>query len=293
MTTEALIMTHNAKKTILVTGATGHQGGATLRHLKDRGFSVRALVRDSGKPEARRLNVETAQGDMDDVASISRTLDGISGVFAVVDEKQGFETEVRQGMNLAAAAARSEADHYVYSSVGSADRNTGIMHFESKARIEEYVRNSGLRYSIIRPVFFMENFLMMEKEIGQGTFHFPLKPETRLQMIAVDDIGAFMAMPFEHPGRWAGRVVEIAGDDLSMREIADAFGRKIGRPVRYAQTPWDEFEKKMGPELTPMYKWFESDGYHVDLAAVRAERPQTLRFEHWLNAMWPASVNAA
>jgi uncharacterized protein YbjT (DUF2867 family) len=289
-------MATDRKKTILVTGATGHQGGAVLRHLRERGFAVRALTRDPDKPGARSLQapgIEVARGDFGDVQSLMRALDGVSGAYAVQDSNPGFETEVRQGIAFADAANRSGVEHFVYSSVASADQKTGIPHFESKARIEEHIRTTGMRYTILRPVFFMENLLGMRAGIEQGTLAMPLSPRRKLQMIAVDDIGGFAAMAFEHSGNWADRVMEIAGDDLTMQEIAQALSVKTGHTVRYVQTPWDRFENQVGKEIADMFHWFEREGFHVDLAAVRAHRPQTLSFTQWLNKSWQLAYRTA
>jgi len=169
----------NTEKTMLITGATGHQGGSSLRHLRERGFSVRAVTRDPAQPKARQLagpRTEVVCGDLNDPASITRALEGIYGVHSVQDSKTGFDREVRQGHNLADAANRSRTNHFVYSSVASADRKTGIPHFDSKFQIEEHIRNLGFRYTIFRPVFFMENFMNMRDGIDQGTFSMPLKP---------------------------------------------------------------------------------------------------------------------
>lgn len=287
-------MARHHNRTILVTGATGHQGGAALRHLRERGFPVRALTRDPGKPAARQLEtpgIEVVRGDLSDPASLTRALDGMSGVYSVQNSRNGFDTEVSQARNLVDAANRQEVDHFVYSSVASADRNTGIPHFDSKFRIENHLRASGLRYTIIRPVFFMENLLAMKPSIEQGVFKMPLKPETRLQMIAVDDIGAFIAMSFEHPGHWQNRVEEIAGDERSMEELAEAFSRATGKDVKYIQTPWNEFEQQAGKEMATMFQWFEREGYHVDIADVRRERPQLRSFDHWLNTTWRGTAD--
>lgn len=280
-------------KTILVTGATGQQGGAALKHLRERGFPVRALTRDPSKPEARKIEnagIEVVRGDLDDSASISRALEDVYGVYSVQNEKAGAEAEIRAGLNLANVANRAAVDHLVYSSVASADANTGIAHFESKNRIEQHIRNSGIRYTILRPVFFMENLLQVKDQVEQGSFSFPLKPETRLQMVAVTDIGHFVATAFERPGHFAGRAMELAGDELSMNEIAAAFSRKAGREVRYVQMPWDDFEKRMGAEFTAMFRWFETDGYHVDIPSVRAEWPNLLHFDRWLDLEWTGST---
>jgi uncharacterized protein YbjT (DUF2867 family) len=228
---------------------------------------------------------------MNDTASLTRALDGVYGVYAVQDWTGGAEAEVRQGINLADAANRSGVSHLVYSSVGSADQNTGIPHFDSKFRIEEHIRGTGIRYTIFRPVFFMENWLGSKEQIEKGTLAQPLNPETRLQMIAVDDIGAFVAMAFEHPGHWERRAIDIAGDELSMTEIAAAFSRSVGREVRYQQVPWDAFEERAGHEITVMYRWIQNVGYHVDIPALRQELPSLTSFDRWLNNKWQPAVS--
>ncbi len=289
-------MAKKTQKTILVTGATGRQGGAVLRSLQQKGFAVRALTRDPERPQARALvghGTEVVRGDLSDPASLTRALDGVSGVFSVQSRsEEGVDGEVRQGIALADAAQRSRISHLVYSSVASADQHTGIPHFESKFRIEEHVRGTGLRYTILRPVYFMENWLGMRDPIEGGVLAQPLSPETRLQMIAVDDIGAVAAMAFEKPGHWQGRAVELAGDELSMTELAQAFSRMTGREVRYQQIPWDQFEQKAGPEYTAMFRWFEQIGYHVDISALRQEYANLTGFERWLQSKWAKRLTA-
>jgi len=288
-------MASNKDRTILVSGATGQQGGAVLRHLRERHFPVRALTRDANSPKARALmnpGVEPVSADLDDPASLSRALDDVYGVYSVQSFTDNQEEEVRQGNNLVDAANREEISHFVYSSVAAADAGTGIPHFESKGRIEEHLRNSGLPYTIFRPVFFMENWLRVKDRIEAGTLSLPLKPETRLQMIAVDDIGAFVAKAFEHSGHWNGKTYELAGDERSMEEIAQALGRAAGRDVNYVQIPWDEFERNAGHEMTVMYRWFDETGYHVDINAVREQHPALMTFELWLAENWPKATRA-
>lgn len=282
-------MAKKSQRVILVTGATGKQGSAVLHHLQKRGFSVRILTRDAEKPAARALTgrgMEVLQGNLDDPASLTHALEGAYGVYSVQIATHGGEAEIRQGVNLADAANRSGVSHIVYSSVGSADQNTGIPHFDSKFKIEEHLRSTGIRYTIFRPVFFMENWLGSKKQIEEGILAQPLNPDTHLQMIAVDDIGAFVAMAFEHPGQWERRAMDIAGDELSMTGIAEAFSRSVGREVRYHQVPWDTFEERAGREMTVMYRWFQETGYHVDIGAVRQALPSLTSFDRWLNTTW-------
>lgn len=285
----------NADRLILVTGATGHQGGAALRHLRNKGFPVRALTRDPDDPKARALathGVEVVRGDLNDPGSITRALEGVHGVYSVQNWQEGAEAEIRQGVHLADAAKRSGVTHFVYSSVGSADKNTGVPHFDSKFRIEEHIRGTGLAYTIFRPVFFMENWQTMRNYIDQGAIMWPLNPDTRLQMIAVDDIGEFVAMAFEHPGKWQGRAIDIAGDDLTMNQIAEAFSRASGHPVKYQQIPWDRFEQQVGHELTLMFRWFEDVGYEIDIATLRREYLPLTTFDRWLEAHWRPAAQA-
>ena len=276
------------KSTILVTGATGQQGGAAVRRLQEKGLSVRALTRDPEKPQARTLvghGTEVIRGDLNDQASLTRAVDGVDGVYSV-QAGDGLEAEVRQGINLADAAKRSRINLFVYSSVVAADQKTGIPSFESKFQIEEHIRGTGMTYTILRPAFFMENWLRMRDQIEQGTLAMPLKPETRLQLIAVDDIGEFVALAFQRPGHWKGRTIEVAGDELSMAEVAQGFSRMAGREVRYQQVPWDQFEQSAGPDLTRMFHWLEDVGTHVDIGSVRQEHTNLMSFDRWLNARW-------
>lgn len=287
-------MAKKSQRLILITGATGKQGGAVLHHLQGRGFSIRILTRHPDKPETRALigrGVDVVQGDLNDPASLTRALEDVYGVYSVQESRGGAEAEIRQGVNLADTANRSGVSHLVYSSVGSADQNTGIPHFDSKFRIEEHIRSTGLRYTIFRPVFFMENWLGSKEQIEEGILAQPLNPETRLQMIAVDDIGAFVAAAFEHPGHWERRAIDIAGDELSMAEIAEAFSRSVGREVRYQQMAWDAFEQRAGHEITVMYQWFQNVGYHVDIAGLRQELPSLTSFERWLNNTWQPALS--
>lgn len=283
-----------SNRTILVSGATGQQGGAAVRHLRARGYPVRALTRDPDQPKARALTghgVEVVRGDMADASTLTRVLDGVYGVFSVQNPHMGgIDAEIREGTNLADAAKRSGISHFVYTSVGSADQHTGIPHFDSKARVEQHIQGTGMRFTIVRPVFFMENWLGMRQAIESGALSLPLEPSTRLQMIAVDDIGGVAAMAFEQPGKWQGRTFDIAGDELSMAELAQVFSRASGREVQYIQVGWDEFEKQAGKEFTIMYRWFQETGYHVDIGAVRQDYHGLTTFEQWINSHWHSAT---
>jgi uncharacterized protein YbjT (DUF2867 family) len=283
-------------KTILVTGATGQQGSAVARHLlKQPGFTVRALTRDSAKPAARSLaqaGAEIVRGDLDDPASVRRALEGAWSVFSVQNFMEtGYDREIRQGRLLADAAKAAGVQHFVYTSVVSADRKTGLAHFESKWQIEQYIHHYGLPYAILRPAFFMQNWYgFLRERILNGTLPLPLNPQTTLQQISVKDIGAFAVLAFQNPSKWAGRTIELAGDELTLQQVAETLSRVLGRSVKYIQVPWDQFRQNAGEEMTKMYRWFNDVGYHVDIANLRKEYPNldiletALRQQDWAGA---------
>jgi nucleoside-diphosphate-sugar epimerase len=139
----------------------------------------------------------------------------------------------------------------------------------------------------------MENWVGMRPAIENGSINLPLSPSTRLQMIAVDDIGGIVAAAFERPGKWQDRAFDLAGDELSMSDIAAVFSRATGHEVRYVQTPWDEFESKAGKEMAIMFRWFEEVGYHVDISAVRQEYSKLTTFDRWMNSRWHTATRTA
>jgi len=275
------------KRIIAVIGATGRQGGAVARHLLQRGgFHVRALTRDAAKPAARELTAagaEIVEADMDRPETLAAAFDGAHGVFSVQNFwETGYEREIRQGVAVAEAARAAGVEHFVYSSVASAPRDTGLAHFDSKWRIEQRIRELDLPRTILRPVFLMENWARMRDAILAGTLATPLSPDRRLQQIAVNDIGAFAALAFAEPGEWIGREVDIAGDEPTMAEAAATFGRVLGREIRYVQVPWGEFAQRSGEEATKMWRWFEDVGYDADIPALRRLLPGLHTLDRYL-----------
>jgi uncharacterized protein YbjT (DUF2867 family) len=201
-------------RTILIAGVTGNQGGAVAQALQDSGFHLRGLTRtpDSERAAAlARQGIEIVKGDLDDEASLRRALAGAWGVFGVQNQGEaGVEGEEAQGKRLATLAREAGVEHYVYTSVGSADKGTGIPHFDNKWRIEKIVRD--LRFPsqmIVRPVFFMEN-LLAPFSLQGSTLAWALGPDTKLQMIAVDDIGWFGARAFTDAVALNGREIDLA-----------------------------------------------------------------------------------
>src|SRR5262249_19120783 len=145
---------------------------------------------------------------------------------------------------------------------------------------------SGLRHTVLRPVFFSYNYggAPLRDLTLQGTLAQPLRPDTRLQQLSEDDYGRMVVQVFKEPDRFLGAALDVASTEWTMREVAETFRRVLARPVTYRQVPWDEFEKQAGPELTTMYRWFESVGYEADLPALRHQFGELTDLETYLRS---------
>jgi uncharacterized protein YbjT (DUF2867 family) len=264
----------SGERRVLITGATGKQGGALAQAIEGKGFRVYAMTRRPESEAAKALvarGVDVLQGDFDDPASLKRALAGMWGVFAMQNTwEAGVEKEEEQGKRLATLAREAGVHHYVYTSVGSAHRETGIPHFDNKSRIEDTVR--ALRFPshvILRPVFFMENLLTPWFLHGDNLLA-ALAPEVSLQMIAVDDVGRFAAEVFLQADRFRGREIDLAGDAATMPETATLLSRGLGRPITFVRIPIEEVRKN-SEDYAIMLEWFERVGYDADIAGIERE----------------------
>ena len=277
-----------ADNLILVTGATGQQGGAVARELLAAGHKVRAMTRNPDGERARALaaaGAEVVQGDFDDPESLVRAVDGAWGVFSVQNTwEAGVEGEEEQGVRMAEIAREYGVQHYVYASVGSADRKTGIPHFDNKSRIEETVRAVGFAsHTIVRPAFFMENWLApwFKPYIDEGNLAIGIKPDTVLQMVAVGDIGKYGRLAFERHDELNGRAIDIAGDELTMPEAAKIIGEASGKELTFYQVPIEQV-RESSEDFAIMLEWFDRVGYHADIAGNAKEFGiEPTKFGNW------------
>ncbi len=283
------------KLSVLVTGATGNQGGAVVEHLLRRGHQVRALVRQPRSERARRLHAAGAElvaGDYADPPSLVAAARGVHGMFALATPfEAGVDAEVQQGRALVDAAKAAGVAHLVYSSVANADRNTGVPHFESKHRVEQHLRKSGVPFTIVAPAMFREGFLGELDEIAaSGTLSMPLAADRALQSLCRDDLGAFVTHVLERGKPMLGQRVDIASDELTGPEMAHAFARALGRPVRYvAQGVNDVMAADADDDMGLMWRWFNRIGYSADLPKLHHDYPQVgwKTFEDWLRDVVP------
>jgi uncharacterized protein YbjT (DUF2867 family) len=277
-------------KTVLVTGATGRQGGAVVRHMLAKGWKLRALSRKTSSHAAQALarqGVEVVQGDLEDPSSVASATAGVYGVYSVQDFwAVGARREVQQGKNVADAAKKAGVKHFVYSSVGGAERNTGIPHWESKWEIEKHIRSLGLPATVLRPVTFMEGYYIDQVEIGilKGKLADAVRSDKPYQTIATDDIGAFVALAFERPTEFIGKELEIAGSELTYLEAAKVFSHVLGKPVKFRKLPLPLVRLILGKEFYVMFRWFNEAGYKADIPGLRRAYPEIHlhSLEEWL-----------
>jgi uncharacterized protein YbjT (DUF2867 family) len=280
----------NDVRTVLVTGATGRQGGAVVRHMLPKGWKLRALTRNTSSHAAQELGrsgVELVAGDLEDPASLEKAVRGAYGIYSVQDFwAVGAIREVQQGKNLVDAAKKIGVQHFVYSSVGGADRGTGIPHWESKWEVERYIRSLALPATVFRPAAFMETYYIDQVEIGilKGKLADPVRADKPYQTIATDNIGAFVALAFERPHDFIGKELEIAGSELTNPEAAKVFSRVLGKPVKFQKLPLPLVRLILGKEFYLMFRWFNEAGFRADIPGLRRKYPEIHlhTLEEWL-----------
>lgn len=263
-----------APVTIAVVGATGRQGGAAASELLARGARVRALVRDPGSAKAAALaerGVELVSGDLTEADTLGPLFVGADAAYAMTTMyPNGTDYETATGLAIAEAAGRADVPHLVYSSVGGAERDSGVPHFESKRKVEERIQELGLNATFLRPVLFMDNFseFGVDVEDGTVTVRLPLPDGVPLEMLAVRDLGraaASVLLGSEVPGG----AVEIAGDKRTGTQMAEAFGEAAGLPARYEALPLDVLGTDS--DMAAMFRWFaETPAYQADFDTTRS-----------------------
>jgi uncharacterized protein YbjT (DUF2867 family) len=300
---------------IVVSGATGLQGGAVARRLLAEGWRVKFLTRHPNSERARTLSAQGAtaiQADLQDLASLRKACRGACGVFSVQDFwEHGHEREIRQGLNLIDAARAEKVEHFVYASVGGVGRTQSldITHFDTKAVIEAELKRSGLQWTIYRPVTFLENFTMegpLQRMFRTGTVSFPFPSDRPFQLLAVDDEAALVAAAFQRPAKFAGLELEIASDQRRLDELAAAIATASGMNLTFQEVPMEAFsafvarttdagltaKTKIGPSLVPQLAWNRASptgGWNADLAKVRLLHPKLHTVEQWARSIdWTA-----
>jgi uncharacterized protein YbjT (DUF2867 family) len=289
----------SGRGTVAVTGATGRQGGAVARALLERGRPVRALTRDPRKTPARALaaaGAEVVAADMDDPASLDHAFTGAEAVYSVQNAMvSGLDGELRQGRNVADAAARAGVAHLVYGSAGTGSRGTGIGSWEVKLDVEEHMRRLALPVTVLRPAAFMELMTDADFHPAAGTWHvWPSIAgwDFRVPWLACSDLGVVAATVFADPDRFAGADLPLAADVRSLGECREAWTRVLGRPPRRFPMPRWLFAR-FAPDTARMWHWLADNGVVIDPAPTRSLHAGALGVEDWLRRRSPGTARSA
>jgi uncharacterized protein YbjT (DUF2867 family) len=285
-------MTASGPRTIVVTGATGLQGGAVARRLLQDGWHVRGLTRNASSKRAQALatlGAEVVQGDMAEAASLRPVFEGAYGLYSVQNPFIGGpEAEVRQGKNVADVAKDVGVEHLVYGSAGTGRQGTGVPSWETKLQIEAHLQALGLPLTILRPTAFME--LMTHKKFfpAASTWHVMPKlmgSSRRLPWLCTEDLGVIVARAFADPRSFAGRDLTLASDVHSLDECRSAYREVMGRNPRRLPVPVWLFERFgfVGKDLTTMWRWLRTGYVDLDTSPTCAIHPDALTVRSWLS----------
>jgi len=288
---------------VLVTGATGNQGGSVVEHLLEGNeFDVYGLTRDTSGDRAQELaeqGVTMVEGDLNDKASLEPHVAEVDAVFAVTNFwTEGYEQQVQQGKNIAEVASEAGVDQFVFSGVGSHERDTGVPHFDSADEIDQFAQGLDLPLTVLQPVFFFQNFeAFAEDVVEDGQIALPLEEGVSLQMIDVDDVGRAAAVAFATPDEYVGEHVELAGDERTLAETAEILSKITGQDVEPVHVPIEDAYESFGEEFTVMCEWFNEVGYSADIDGLEARfgfdftrLPEYLRENGWEDKEGMASV---
>ena len=284
---------------ILVTGATGAQGGSVARFLLERGrFAVRALTRNPDSPAAQALaaaGAEVVRGDLDDVESVKAAVAGCYGVFGLTNFWEHFGKELEHGNNLIDAVAASDVQHFVLSTLPSYHALSGgeltVPHCDMKAVLESRTRELGLPATFVHVAFYYENFATyfppQPQEDGSFAFGFP-QGDTPLAAVSVADVGGVVAGIFEQRDRFLGQKVGVVGDDLPVAAYADSMSRGTGRRIAYGHVPREVFAAFPFPGAEELANMFDTQRRFIpqrtaDVTISRELHPGMRTFDGWMS----------
>lgn len=274
---------------VLVTGATGRQGGAVAHQLLKAGIPVRALTRSPGSESARQLaaaGAEIVTGDMSVADTLDAALDGVATVFSVQDfyaKDAGYDGEVAQGTNLARAAKCAGVAHYVQSTMAATSDPGDVDHFRSKFAIERIVESFDLPYTFVGTVWFMDN-VSDPKNGGKLTFpalNGTLAPAAKFHMLCIEDLGAAVSRIIIERDRHLGRRIDLAGDVLTLPELKASYTEASGRhPKRWAIP--NLMLRMFARDFAAQLRWHNRVGWSFGTDGLRGLVPDATDFGHYV-----------
>jgi len=283
---------------ILVTGATGAQGGSVAKALLRSGkWAVRCLTRNAGSEKAIALQKAGAilvEGDLDNMDCLLEATKGCYGVFGVTNFWEHFGKEYEQGKHLIDAVLASGVKHFIYSGLPAYKTLSGdklsVPHCDIKAALEVYALSKGIPSTFMHIAFYYENFLYFfppqREEDGAYYFGFP-QGQTPLAMATPEDMGPMAALIFDHPDIYTGKTVGVVGEDRTCSEYAAIMSRVLGVTIRYRYIPRDVYAGLGFPGAEELANMFEVQRLHIphrrgDLMNSYYMNSRMQSFESWL-----------
>jgi uncharacterized protein YbjT (DUF2867 family) len=267
---------------VLLIGVTGGTGGHVVKGFLEQGVTnLRAITRkiDLNRPSLAKMSeagVELVEANLDDERSLEAAFAGISHVYChatSADSAKADPLEVERAKRVAQAAKKADIKHFVYNSAGGADRNSGISHIEQKYKVEQILKEADLPTTMLRACLFMEEFWKKytRPSILKGTFSFSIQPDKPLHLITTKDMGSIAAYVMKHPSKYIGREIELAGDVLTPKQMAEEFSKVQGIPVVHKEIPAWIFLLLLRKELFDLIQWYRTKGYQADVKHLREE----------------------
>jgi NADH dehydrogenase len=226
---------------ILVVGATGNLGAAVTRLLLDRGEQVRILARSSSAHEPlAQAGAEVVRGDLKDRASLDAACKGVDVVITTANsahrggDDNPRTVELEGNRNLVDAAKDAGVRQFIFVSAQIADPNSPVPFLAGKGQTEEHLRASGMPYTIIAPNMFMEVWTtMLVGAPARAGAPVTLVGEGRRKhsFISASDVARFIVAAVRKPSALGKRLVLGGPRPLSLREVAEVYGRVLGRDV--------------------------------------------------------------
>jgi uncharacterized protein YbjT (DUF2867 family) len=292
------------KKTILVTGATGAQGGSVARHLlKQDEFRVRCLTRDSNSPAAIALlnaGAEIVEGNLSDKQSLIAAMLGCYGVFGTTNFWEHFTKEREHGINLVDAVAESSVPYLILSTLPHykklSNGRYSVPHCDIKAELEQYARTIKPDATFVHVAFYYENFFSyfvpQKRDDGSFAISFP-QGETNLAAVSVEDVGGIVATLFQHKERYEGQTISIVGDDRRPADYAEAMSVATDRQVVYQYCPRDIYADLGFPGAEELANMFEVQRLYIPERRKDMEQSRTIYKQLKTFSTWAAEKKDA
>lgn len=293
----------NTNGKVLLIGVTGGTGGNIIKGFVEQQMTnLRAITRnvDLQRPTLSRLHaagIELVAADLDQPESLDAAFAGVSAVYChatAPDSSKPDPKEIDRARRVAAAARQAGIAHVVYNSAGGVDRNSGIGHIQQKYQVEQVLKQAELPTTMLRACLFMEEFWKRytRPSILKGTFAFSIQPDRPLHLITTKDMGRVAAYVIQHRAAYVGREIELAGDRLTPRQMAAAFGKAQGKPVAYKEVPPWIFLLLFRKSLFDLIQWYRTAGYQADVEYLREQEfpgllttfEEFLAETHWADA---------